>query len=110
MELFDSVNDINFKFVDTALSILAHFRTNPPSDLDVWEEARMSESVPHFGNIYMDLLGRFIEGAIDWADDKYSYNFSYHVNSLDSHLMVNGYIVTSLEELFMFRTENEDGA
>lgn len=83
-------NDIPDTYGDWAQ--IERFVDSNTSDDEVWEVARQSEEIPHIGNIILQLTFSNIER---WCEDN-GHECTYFVNSLDSHLNVNGEEIYSL--------------
>ena len=71
----------NFYVYEKALSFLGG---DVPDDDDVWEIAKQSDSAPHIGNIYQELVFSRIADIIGLD------RVVYFVNALDSKIYIDG--------------------
>ena len=64
---------------------------------EVWEIARESEDIPHFGNIRQSLVAGRLESVINgrWP----LLGAEYHINAICSYFSINGEPVTTLRDL-----------
>jgi hypothetical protein len=96
--MFESINDVNETFVEVCEQLLRHYCIDSVGGEDeIWQIARESDEVPHFGNIYQDLIGRAVVDAIN--EDCPQAEASYYVNAVDTHLYAFGEMITSSDYL-----------
>ena len=66
---------------------------------DVWEIARHSEELPHFSNIYSSIILSRLESALTEEFKALDLEIDTYINSIDTHFMINGDEVKSLEDI-----------
>lgn len=85
--------------------ILEFLGGSEPTEDEVWEVVRESDSVPNFDNILYDLVFLRIKHEVKEKYPKIA--IEYFINDLDTHFYINGTAIYSLEN-FKFIIEQEE--
>jgi hypothetical protein len=65
---------------------------------DLWERARECENLPIMGNLYMDML---LSQIIENCESFFGIELTTFINSIDTHLYLNGEEVTDKDKFFI---------
>lgn len=71
---------------------------------DFWRSAKQFESVPHFGNLYQELvilrlIARFCI-VLDIEQDAEVVKFDYYVNAMDTHFYINDQKICDIDDWY----------
>ena len=79
-------------------SILNAFNCNITED-EVWEVARQYNDVPHFGNLYQELileaLKQLFWRLVELDEGEIDINISYDINAISTHFYIEGDFICS---------------
>ncbi len=70
----------------------------PVLDVDLWLIARQEDSPPHFGNLYQRAVLTRLKQI---TEQKYGVEVDFYINAEDTHLLINGEAVTSIDEYYL---------
>ena len=96
-EMLNSWDDVVSDFDDWLILLNDLDGDYDALEKEVWEIARESEDIPHFGNIRQSLVAGCLENVIH---DRWPFlEVEYHINAICSYFSINGEPATTLRDL-----------
>ena len=90
--MLDTYNDIPDAYGEWAK--IEEFTGNFTTDEEIWEIAKQSDDIPHFGNILLLYTFSNIE---QWCDEN-GHECTFYINAVCSDLYINGERVKSMSD------------
>lgn len=98
---YDIESIINCNYKAGFDKILEYLQEESVEDEEVWEEARLSETIPDFASILIRQTFERLEDTLTYRNDYYSkldLKITYYVNNRDSHFYINGEEIRTLND------------